>query len=71
MMVNAGLLPGALVLAVLVPAALGAEVLVGFDVTVDFSFGFRAALTALLVIFIFSVLDFNRRRVRPPPLVAR
>jgi hypothetical protein len=77
MMVNAGLVPGALVLAVLAPAALGtaalgagalgAAVLVAFDVTVGFSFGFRAAFAALLGIFIFSVHDFNGRRKRPPP----
>jgi hypothetical protein len=83
MMVNAGLGAEAFILAALGAGALGAggvlgtgvlgtkalvpAALVAFDVTVGFSFGFRAAFTALLVIFIFSVLDFNRRRIRPPP----
>jgi hypothetical protein len=77
MVVNAALASAALRATALGATALGATALgaAGLVVcafTVGFSFGFRAAFTALLVIFIFSVShSINRRRTGPPPRSSR
>ena len=62
--VTGALVAGALVCAVTGVLVTGA--LVVFGVTVGFSLGFRAAFTALLVIFIFSSVSFNGRRTVAP-----
>jgi hypothetical protein len=58
---------GALALGAIAPGALAPGAIVKVDFAIGFSFGFRAAFAALLVIFIFSVHSFNGRRMRPPP----